>query len=139
MNTSAFFLTIVCIGCYFLYVRPKLNIFNSFKNDPNFSNYLLIIESNSEFDKKNYEKAMKHFKLFLLYYSQSFDNELMFEKMKKQHDFVIRYLNRMLFAIPNSMRRYNYMQNAVTNIDLLLKQYLKMVADKYDISYVYLV
>ena len=97
---------------------------------------MLIIESNSEFDKKNYDKAMKHIKLFLMYYSQSFDDENMFEKIKTQHQHIKKYLNRMLFSIPNSMRRYIYMKNSIENLDLIFQKYLKEVSEKYDIQYV---
>lgn len=130
------FLFIILIGMYFVYIRPKINVFNTFQNDPNFTNYMLIIESNKEFDLKNYEKAMKHLKLFLMYYSQSFDNENMFEKMKNQHYEISKYLNRMLFSIPNSMRRYIYMKNAIENLDLIFKKYIKEIADKYGIQYI---
>lgn len=130
------FIFIVLIGAYFVYIRPKLNVFNIFQNDPNFTNYMLIIESNKEFDPKNYDKAMKHLKLFLMYYSQSFDDKHMFDKMKNQHYETIKYLNRMLFLIPNSMRRYIYMKNAVENLDILCKNYLKEIADKYEIQYI---
>jgi len=130
------FVCILLIGIYFVYIRPKINVFNSFQNDPNFTNYMLIIESNKEFDPKNYEKAMKHLKLFLMYYSQSFDDESMFEKMKNQHYEIMKYLNRMLFVIPNSMRRYVYMKNAIENLDLICKKYLKEIADKYEIQFI---
>ena len=120
------FLAFVVIGMYFTYIRPKMNVFNQFKNDPNFANYMLIIESNAEFDQRSYSKAMKHIKLFLMYYSQSFDKEYdVLHKMEYQHDKVIKYLNRMLFSIPNSMRRYEYMQNAITNLDIILKAYIQ--------------
>ena len=130
------FICIILIGLYFVYIRPKINVFNTFQNDPNFTNYMLIIESNKEFDLKNYEKSMKHLKLFLMYYSQSLDDQSMFEKMKNQHYEIIKYLNRMLFSIPNSMRRYIYMKNAVENLDLICKKYLKEIADKYEIQYI---
>ena len=130
------FVCIITIGIYFVYIRPKINVFNTFQNDPNFTNYMLIVESNKEFDSKNYEKSMKHLKLFLMYYSQSFDDETMFEKMKNQHYETIKYLNRMLFSIPNSMRRYVYMKNAVENLDLICKTYLKEIANKYEIQYI---
>lgn len=130
------FICIIIIGIYFVYIRPKINVFNTFQSDPNFTNYMLIIESNKEFDPKNYEKSMKHLKLFLMYYSQSFDDKSMFEKMKHQHYEVIKYLNRMLFAIPNSMRRYVYMKNAIENLDLICKKYIKEIADKYEIQYI---
>ena len=57
------FICIIIIGIYFVYIRPKINVFNTFQSDPNFTNYMLIIESNKEFDPINYEKAMKHLKL----------------------------------------------------------------------------
>ena len=130
------FLCIITIGLYFVYIRPKINVFNTFQNDPNFINYMLIIESNKEFDITNYDKAMKHIKLFLMYYSQSFDDEQMFYKMKNQHYDVFKYLNRMMFSMPNIMRRYTYMKNAIENLDLILKKYLKEIADKYEIQYI---
>ena len=125
------FIAFVVIGLYFTYVRPKMSVFNQFKNDPNFANYILIIESNAEFDQRSYSKAMKHIKLFLMYYSQSFDTEYnVLQKMEEQHDKVIKYLNRMLFSIPNSMRRYMYMQNAITNLDGLFKAYIQKSVNK---------
>ena len=130
------FLSFMLIGVYFLYIRPKINVFNSFKSDPNFTNYMLVIESNKEFDLKSYEKAMKHLKLFLMYYSQSLDDENMFNKMIKQHNEIIKYLNRMLFVIPNSMRRYLYMKNAVDNLDIICKKYINEIVDKYEIPYI---
>ena len=130
------FISLVLIGTYFVYIRPKINVFNTFQNDPNFTNYMLIIESNKQFDQRNYEKSMKHLKLFLMYYSQSFDDESMFEKMKNQHHEIIKYLNRMLFSIPNSMRRFVYMKNAVQNLDLICKKYIIEIADKYEIQYI---
>ena len=130
------FICIVLIGTYFVYIRPKINVFNTFQNDPNFTNYMLIIESNKQFDQTNYEKSMKHLKLFLMYYSQSFDDESMFEKMKNKQQEMIKYLNRMLFSIPNSMRRFVYMKNAVENLDLICKKYIKEIADKYEIQYI---
>ena len=129
------FLCILAIGLYFVYIRPKINVFHTFRNDPNFTNYMLIIESNKEFDIKNYEKAMKHIKLFLMYYSQAFDDKQMFEKMKNQHNDIIKYLNRMLFSIPNSMRRYLYMKNAKENINIIFQKYLKEIAEKYEMQY----
>ena len=129
------FLCILIIGIYFVYIRPKINVFNTFQSDPNFTNYMLIIESNKEFDLTNYEKAMKHLKLFLMYYSQSFNDESMFDKMKNQHHEIIKYLNRMMFSIPNSMRRYIYMKNAIENLDIICKKYLKEIAEKYEITY----
>jgi hypothetical protein len=97
---------------------------------------MLIIESNKEFDIHNHEKAIKHIKLFLMYYSQSFDDASMFEKMKNQHYEIMKYLNRMLFSIPNSMRRYIYMKNAIENLDIICKKYLHEIADKYNIQYI---
>lgn len=130
------FIFIVLVGMYFVYIRPKINVFSTFQNDPNFTNYMLIIESNKQFDTKNYDKFMKHIKLFLMYYSQSYNDQYMFDKMKTQHNYINKYLNRMLFSIPNSMRRYTYMKNAIDNLDLICKSYLREVADKYDIQYV---
>ena len=136
MNWTLWFIIIVLVGCYFVYVKPKKDILNKLKNDPSFSHYILIIESNSEFDKKNYEKAMKHLRMFMMYFSQAFDNESMFYKMKNQHEKVIKYLNRMLFSIPNSMKRYNYMKNAIENIDEILKSYNRQIAAKFEIQYI---
>lgn len=119
------FIFIIAIGTYFVYVRPKINVFDSFKNDPNISNYILIIESNQEFDKRSYTKSMKHLKLFLMYYSQSFDDSNFISKMKHQHHEVMKYLNRMVMAVPNSMRRHTYMKNAVENMDHILATYIK--------------
>lgn len=136
MRTTISLFVFLAIGFYFLYIRPQLNVFDTFKKDPAFTNYMLIIESNSEFDKSNYNKAMKHLKMFLAYYSKSFEDDSMFEKMKYQHLRCIKYLNRMLFSIPNSMRRYTYMKTAIENMDLILKNYLSEVASKYDITYI---
>jgi len=133
MYSYSLFLCIIIIGGYFVYIRPKINVFNTFQNDPNFTNYMLIIESNKEFDITNYDKAMKHIKLFLMYYSQSFDDEQMFYKMKTQHDYIIKYLNRMMFSMPNSMRRYTYMKNSIENLNLIFKTYLKEVSDKFEL------
>ena len=136
MYLNVIFTIIVLIGIYFFYINPKLTVFDNFKKDPNFTNYMLIIESNAEFDRKNYDKSMKHIKLFLMYYSQSFDNIDMFEKMKTQHSQIQKYLNRMLFSIPNSMRRYNYMKNSVENLNLIFQKYITEVAEKYEIQYI---
>ena len=125
-------------GLYFTYYRPKLNAFNKFKNDPDFTNYMLIIESNSVFDKKSYDKAIKHIKLFLMFYSESMENEKtneMFYKMQHQHNKIIKYLNRMLFSIPNSMRRYTYMQISISNLDNIFKSYIEKIANKANITY----
>ena len=129
-------LVTLSLGIYFVYIRPKINVFNTFQSDINFTNYMLIIESNKQFDQKNYEKAMKHLKLFLMYYSQSFDDKRMFDKMKNQHYEIMKYLHRMIFSIPNSMRRYKYMKNAVENLDLICKKYLKEISDKYEIQFI---
>ena len=130
------FFFIITIGLYFLYIRPKINVFSTFQNDPNFTNYMLIVESNKEFDQRNFDKAMKHIKLFLMYYSQSFDDEQMFYKMKNQHTDIMKYLNRMIFAMPNSLRRYTYMKNAIDNLNIIFKKYLTEVANKYEIQYI---
>ena len=79
---------------------------------------------------------MKHLKLYLMYYSQSFEDNTMFEKMEHQHHETMKYLNRMLLSIPNSMRRYIYMKNAVENMDLILRNYNQKIADKFNITYV---
>ena len=139
MITKPLFFFFIGLGLYFTYYRPKINIFNKFKNDSEFSNYMLIIESNSEFDEKNYNKFIKHLKLFLMYYSESFDddkNELMFNRMKHQHNKIMKYLNRMKFSIPNSMRRHSYMENAVQNLDRILKTYISKIASRGNIQYV---
>lgn len=136
MYWTALFIVLLLTGCYFVYVKPKKDILRKMKDDPAFSHYILIIESNSEFDKRSYEKAMKHFRIFMMYYSQAFDNEHMYDKMKSQRDKVKKYLNRMLFAIPNSMKRYNYMKNAIENIDEILKNYIKQIADRYGIQFI---
>ena len=130
------FACFILVGMYFVYIRPKLNVFSSFHNDPDFTNYMLIIESNSEFDKKNYEKVMKHMKLFLMYYSQSFDDQSMFEKMQNQHYKISEHLNKMMFSIPNSMRRHMYMKNSVENLNLIFEMRLQEVATKYKINHV---
>ena len=124
------------VGCYFVYVKPKKDILNKLKGDPAFSHYILIIESNSEFDNLNYEKAMKHLRIFMMYFSQAFENEAMYEKMRNQRKRIMKYLNRMVMSIPNSMKRYNYMKNAVENIDEILKSYTKQIADKYGIQFI---
>lgn len=139
MLTKSIFFLLIGFGIYFTYYRPKLNIFNKFRDNPEFSNYLLIIESNSEFDKKNYDKFIKHLKLFLIYYSQSYEDdkiELMFNRIKQQHNKIMKYLNKMKFSIPNSMRRHTYMQNAIDNLDIILKSYISKVANRGKIQYI---
>lgn len=139
MITRSLFGLLFIFGLYFTYYRPKLNAFNKFKNDTDFANYMLIIESNAQFDKKSYEKIVKHLKLFLMYYSESLDADKapeMFYKMKHQYTKTMKYSNRMLFSIPNSMRRYTYMQYAITNLDSILKKYLEKVAKKSNITFV---
>ena len=136
MHLTLLFIILVLVGCYFVYVKPKKDILNKLKNDPSFSHYILIVESNSEFDQQNYEKVMKHLRIFMMYYSTAFDNEHMFDKMKNQHEKVVKYMNRMLFSIPNSMKRYNYMKYAIDNIDEILKSYNRQIAAKYEIQYI---
>jgi hypothetical protein len=136
MNWTVVFVILVLIGSYFVYIKPKVDVFNGFKNNPEFSHYMLIIESNSEFDSRSYEKFMKHMKLFLMYYSQSFENSSSFDKMKNQHQQIIKYLNRMLLSIPNSMKRYTYMKNSIDNIDSILRSYIQSVALKHNIHYI---
>lgn len=132
MYTTVVFVFIIILGFYFIYIRPKQDTLNKFKNDPQFSHYMLIVESNSEFNKNSYDKFLKHLKLFLIYFSEAFEKENMIEKMKKQHNNIMKYLNRMLLSIPNSMKRHMYMQNSIDNIDNILKNYLKVIEDKYN-------
>lgn len=132
MYTTVIFVFIIILGFYFIYIRPKQDTLNKFKNDPQFSHYMLIVESNSEFNKNSYDKFLKHLKLFLIYFSEAFEKENMLEKMKKQHNNIMKYLNRMLLSIPNSMKRHMYMQNSIDNIDNILKNYLKVIEDKYN-------
>jgi hypothetical protein len=134
--THGAFILMVAIGCYFFYIRPKLTMFESFRKNPDFANYMLIIESNAEFNQESYEKAMKHIKLFLMYYSEAFEKKHMFEKMKMQHNRIRKYLNRMLLSVPNGMRRHAYLKNAVENIDIIFKEYLTKIAQRYDIQYI---
>ena len=129
MYVTGIFILIMMIGVYFVYVKPRKDIINRLKSDPDFSHYLLIIESNSEFDKDSYDKVMKHLRIFMIYFSQAFENEVMLEKMKRQHHKIMKYLNRMVFSIPNSMKRYNYMQSAIKNIDNILKGYTKQIEE----------
>jgi len=136
MYVTGIFMLIIMAGLYFVYVKPKKDVINRLRSDPSFSHYILIVESNSEFDKVSYDKVMKHLRIFMMYYSQAFDDELMFGKMQNQYGKIIKYLNRMMFSIPNSMKRHSYMQYAIQNIELLLKDYMKEIATKYDIHYI---
>ena len=133
MNYTIIFIFILLLGVYFTYIKPKQNIFSIFKKDPTFANYILIIESNQEFDKKNYKKAMKHLKLFIMYYSDSQNklNDLtdLTQKLNHHKLNINKYLNRMLFSIPNSMRRYNYMVYAIKNLDMYLQVNINNISD----------
>ena len=136
MNVTAIFITIVLIGTFFVYIKPKMDVFNGLRNNPQFSHYILIIESNAEFDQRSFEKFMKHMKLFLMYYSQSFNDTSTVSKMKNQHNNIIKYLNRMLMAVPNSMQRYNYMKYAIDNMNIVLKSYIDSASKRHDLPYV---
>jgi hypothetical protein len=135
MYWTLLFIIIMMVGCYFVYVKPKKDILNKLRADPAFSHYILVIESNAEFDAKSHDKAMKHLRIFMMYFSQAFEDEAMYEKMRNQHRQILKYLNRMLLSIPNSMKRYNYMKNAVENIDEILMTYTRQIADRYGITF----
>jgi len=131
MIYSFIFICLFVLGIYFTYIKPKQTMLNDFKKDPQFANYILIIESNQEFDRKNYKKSMRHLKLFLIHYSDS-QNQLnnlsdIVEKLEHHKVNINKYLNRMLFSIPNSMRRYNYMTFAIQNLDIYLKQRIEQL------------
>ena len=127
LPTNILFYLIIGIGVYFLYFRPQLNMFTKLKDDKEFSNHMLIIESNSEFNKTAFEKAKKHMKLFFIYYSNSLnhDNHSAFiPKLEKQHVKTMHYLNKILNSTPQSMKRYSYMTNSISYLNNNMQKYI---------------
>lgn len=120
------FSVIIAFGIYMSYIKPKKDIFNHFKNNIDFNNDILIIESNSEFDKENHQLFVKHLKLFLLYYTEAKEckSQNVNMKLKHQYDEIFRYLGNMLKNIPQSMRRHEYMSIVINNLREILSNCL---------------
>jgi len=139
-NLTTIFIIGMLITFYIAYVSPWLRTINDFKKDSQLNGHLGIVLTCKDFDNQNINKAFKHLRRFLYYYSQTYLNTedhkvSSVHKMKVHQQHCMKYFRRVPFKLQNDANLTHAVEQAIENINIILENYTHEASDRNNMHY----